>query len=148
MVSRVEEGVVDRFLQEHRFSDVEQCRRASRWPLSRMCCPLSLAAEKGNVLMVILLLQRVADPAKRARMSCQKVEARLRYQQVRTAGQRYARRLLERAAGETGRRLAAESGAFWSIYHIMDAIGREWEEPLFRDLQRNDPSLRRLAQAA
>jgi len=30
----------------------------------------------------------------------------------------------------------------------MDAIGREWEEPLFRDLQRNDPSLRQRAQSA
>jgi len=140
MMCRVEEGAVERFLQEHRFSDVNHCRRASRWPLSRQCCPLSLAAERGDVLMVILLLQRVADP--------RLPEARSRQREARTACQKHARWILERSAGESGRRLAAEPGAFWSIYHVMDAIGREWEEPLFRDIQRNDPSLRQLAQAA
>jgi hypothetical protein len=131
---------VDNFLQEHRFPDINHCRRASRWPLSRQCCPLSLAAERGDVTMVILLLQQGADPLQPMALS--------RQREATTTCQREARRLIKLAAGESGRRLAAESGTLWSILHIAEAAGREREEPLLRDLQRDDPLLRRPARAA
>jgi len=129
-MGRVEKGAVDRFLREHRFSDINHVRSVGRWPLSRPCCPLLLAAEKGDVLIVLLLLHQGADPLLPETLS----------------RQREARRLLEWAAGEDGRRLAEESLITWSLYHITDAIARERDEPLFRDLQRSDPLLRRLAQ--
>jgi len=140
MLCSVEKGAVDKFLEEHRFSDVNHCRRADRWPLSRQCCPLSLAAERGDLVSVILLLQQGADPLL--------PEMLWRQQEARTACQQDARRLLEWAAGESGRRLAAESGAFWSIFQVVDAVGHEWEDPLFNELQRDDPLLRQPAQAA
>ncbi|CAK0818877.1 unnamed protein product, partial [Prorocentrum cordatum] len=58
MVRSVEEGAVRKFLQEHRFSGIDHCHRESRWPLSRLCCPLSLAAERGDVTLVLLLLRQ------------------------------------------------------------------------------------------
>lgn len=140
MIRSVEKGAVDKFLQEHRFTGINHCRRASRWPLSRQCCPLSLAAEAGDVPLVILLLERGADPLL--------PQALARPRRAATVGQQDARRLLEWAAEDSSRRLAAESGTLWSIFHIADAIGREREEPLFRDLQRRDPLLRQPAQAA
>jgi len=136
----VETGAVDKFLKEHRFSNINHCRRASRWPLSRQCSPLSLAAERGDVVNVILLLQQGADPLLPGALS--------RRRGACTACRQDARQLLEWAAGESGQRLAAESGAFWSIFHIVDAIGREREEPLLRELQRSDPLLRPRAQTA
>jgi len=135
MARRVEAAAVEKFLQEHRFSGIDHCRRAGRWPLSRRCCPLSLAAQRGDVSTVILLLKQGADPLLPLTL--------LRRQQATGAWQQDARRLLERAAGETGRGLAAESGALWSIFHVVDAMGREREEPMLRELERSDPLLRR-----
>ncbi|CAK0864810.1 unnamed protein product [Prorocentrum cordatum] len=112
MARRVEAAAVEKFLQEHRFSGIDHCRRAGRWPLSRRCCPLSLAAQRGDVSTVILLLKQGADPLLPLTL--------LRRQQATGAWQQDARRLLERAAGETGRGLAAESGALWSIFHVVD----------------------------
>jgi hypothetical protein len=140
MMRSVEKGAVKHFLQEHRFSDINHCRRVSRWPLSRQCCPLSLAAERGDVLNVILLLQQGADPLLPGMLS--------RQREACTACHQDGRWLLEWAAGESGRRLAAESGAFWSIFHVVDAVGHKWEEPLFRNVQRSDPLLRQPEQAA
>lgn len=138
MLCGVEKGVVDRFLQEHRFSDINHCRRASRWPLSRQCCPLSVAAVRGDVLVVTLLLKQGADPE-----ACGPWDGPC----WKSVGQD-GRQLVERAAADIGRRLATQSGAFWSIFHVVDTTGLEWEQPLFRDLRRDDPLLRQPAQAA
>lgn len=142
MIRRLEREAVDKFLHEHRFSDINHCRRASRWPLSRRCCPLSLAAKKGDVLMVAMLLNHGADPLL--------PEALPGKRQNSAGGQQEAGRLLEWAAaavGETGQvpalQTSLEASAFCSVYHLAGAIGREHDEPLLRDLQRDDPLLRR-----
>jgi len=139
MARRVEAAAVEKFLQEHRFSGIDHCRRAGRWPLSRRCCPLSLAAESGDVPLVTLLLKHGADPLLPQLLA--------RPREAATARQQDARRLLERAAGKTGRGLAADA-ALGTILHIADAIGQEREEPLLRDLQRSDPLLRQPAAGA
>lgn len=145
IIRRLEQEAADKFLQEHRFSDVNHCRRASRWPLSRRCCPLSLAAEKGDVLMVVMLLNRGADPLLPVALPGRR--------QSSARGQQEASRLLEWAAaavGETGHvpalQMSLESWSLCSVYRLAGAIGREREEPLLRGLRRDDPLLRRDAQ--
>jgi hypothetical protein len=145
-IRRLEKRTVDRFLREHHFSGIDHCRRVSRLPLSRRCCPLSLAADRGDVQMVVMLLKHGADPLLPKAPPCQR--------QKGARGQQEACQLIRWAAaaaagGEADRALAPqaslEAWAFHGVYHLADAIGREREGPLLRELRDGDPLLRQEA---
>ncbi|CAK0894436.1 unnamed protein product, partial [Prorocentrum cordatum] len=56
------EPEVQKFLQAHGYSDVDQLRQASRWGAAPACRPLHLAVAHGDAAMVGLLLLHGADP--------------------------------------------------------------------------------------
>jgi len=141
MIGRLDTGAVDKFLRQHHFSGIDHCRRVNGLPFSRRCCPLSLAAERDDVQMVVMLLNHGADPLLPKTLRGKRQES--------ARGQQEARRLLDLAAsaaeGQADQVLALqmtlEPWAFSGIYRLAGVIGREWEEPLLRELQQDDPLL-------
>jgi len=128
---------VDAFLKEHRFTGVDHRRRVSRLPLSRWCCPLSVAVERGDASLVVALLNREADPLKPLELLGQRHGGAGDHQE--------AREILEWAAGsleETGRvppLLLADSVIRCALADVSPAL---------RKMQRGDPLVRRSARGA
>jgi hypothetical protein len=132
-IRTLEEKRVDSFLDEHHFSDVDDCCCVSRLPLPRWCCPLSLAVERGDASLVVALLNCGADPLKPLELLGQRKGS--------TCGKQEARCFLEWAAAKK-----EETGQVPALVMPEAIIRRatccEREAQLLREVQRGDPLLR------